>query len=93
MSDIPVSSVCENPDNFEYVDKTLDAKKFGRSMKITEIKTDPDTGEKYYAFAPSNLEAILDTPKGASFSATFVAKKNLQNVSQYFTSAPDSAWL
>lgn len=73
-----------DPDNFEYVDKTLDAKKFGRSMKITEIKTDPDTGEKYYAFAPSNLEAILDTPKGASFSATFVAKKNLQNVSQYF---------
>lgn len=73
-----------DPDNFEYVDKTLDAKKFGRSMKITEIKTDPDTGEKYYAFAPSNLEAILDTPKGASFSATFVAKRNLQNVSQYF---------
>ena len=73
-----------DPDNFEYVDKTLDAKKFGRSMKITEIKTDPDTGENYYAFAPSNLEAILDTPKGASFSATFVAKRNLQNVSQYF---------
>ena len=72
-------------DKFTYKNRSLDDKNFGRSMAITSLQTDKNTGKKYYAFAPGNAEQVLDTSKGASFSVTFTARQNgLENISQYF---------
>ena len=72
-------------DKFTYKNRSLDDKNFGRSMAITSLQTDKNTGKKYYAFAPGNVEQVLDTSKGASFSVTFTARQDgLENISQYF---------
>lgn len=73
--------------NFEYVEDSFDCDNFGRSIAITELKTDEtDSSKKYYAFSPDELGGILDSQEGSSFTMTFRAlKNNLNNISQYFS--------